>query len=123
MDAGTIFAILFCSAVVSGIICAVIADARGVNPGGWFFIGFLLNGMAIPFAAIALPYQANLEKKGIENGTHKKCPECAEVVKAEAVKCRYCHSTLEVEEQQDLEVEEQQETEPDRSQNEKQTEN
>ena len=55
---------------------------------------------SIPFAAIAQPSLIGIEKRGIMDGTHKKCPQCAEVVKAEAVKCRFCHSTLEVEEQQ-----------------------
>jgi len=30
----------------------------------------------------------------MENATMKKCPYCAEMVKSEAIKCRYCCSNL-----------------------------
>ena len=98
MEGISIIGIIFVVNIISGISCAAIADSRGVNPGGWFVLGLLLSVTALLFVSIALPNQKELSEKGIEKGTHKKCPYCAEVVRAEALKCRFCHSTLEVEE-------------------------
>ena len=95
METGELILLIFFVHVVSGIACAVIALERGVKAGGWFFLGFLLNLLAVLFVSIALPNPQQVAEDGIEKGTHKKCDYCAEVVKAEAVKCRYCHSPLE----------------------------
>lgn len=37
---------------------------------------------------------AAVELAAIQSGSARKCPSCAELVKAEAVKCRYCGSEL-----------------------------
>ena len=98
MQMSDIFGIIFVFSIVSGVTCAKIAHGRGVHSGGWFVLGFLLNLPAILFVSIAQPTQHAIETKGLENGTHKKCVYCAEVVKKEAVKCRYCASDIEGEE-------------------------
>ena len=90
--------ILVVLGIASGATCAMIAFMRGVSPGGWFVLGLLLNVPAILFVAIAQPTQYAIEQKGLQAGTHRKCDYCAEVVKREAVKCRYCASPLEVKE-------------------------
>ena len=82
--------------VVCGIACALIADVRGAHSGGWFVLGFLFSFAALLFVSIVPLNREKLGEEGIQKGTHKKCDYCAEVVKAEAVKCRYCASPLEV---------------------------
>ena len=98
MQISDVIGVFFVTGIVSGISCAGIAYIRGVSAGGWFVLGFLLDVPAILFVSIAQPTQYAIEAKGLEEGTHKKCDYCAEVVRAEAVKCRYCTSPLEVKE-------------------------
>ena len=86
------FVVLFC-----GGIAASIAHEKGRNAFGWFVLGLSVNFVAILFVSIAPPNQEKLDEKGISEGTRKRCPECDEVVRSTAKKCRYCHSTLEVE--------------------------
>ena len=98
MEIGLIIVTLFFTSIGSATACAIIAYNRGVNPGVWAVLGLILNIAALPFVAIALPTQSKIDEKGLISGTHKTCPECAEIVKAKAVKCKYCHSTLPLEE-------------------------
>ena len=53
---------------------------------GWFFLGVLVNVLAILFVAIAPQNKEVLGERGIEHGTRKTCPECAEVVKVKGKK-------------------------------------
>ena len=82
--------------ILSGIISAVIADGKGRNGCGWFILGCFLGPFGIIFALIVSKNQEAVENEAIQNGTMKKCPYCAELIKAEAVKCRYCGTELKI---------------------------
>ena len=85
------FLMLFCSIVSAGL-----AYDKGRNPIGWFCVGILGNVFAILAVLIAPENTSTLDERGIKRGTHKTCGFCDEVVKRNAVKCRYCHSPLDV---------------------------
>lgn len=79
-----------------GMAAGIIAHAKGRSGCGWFLLGFMLG----PFGLIVifLPSAANkMQQKAVSNGQagpYRKCPHCAEPVRLEARRCRFCGSPL-----------------------------
>ena len=40
--------------------------------------------------------QVKKDEEALDRGELRKCPSCAELVKAEAIKCRHCGDTLNI---------------------------
>lgn len=64
--------------VVLGVVPAMIADKKGYSFLLWYLFGLLLFIVALPIILLLDPVN------------QKKCPECAELVKPDAARCRFC---------------------------------
>ncbi len=72
--------------IIFGIVASVIAYGKGRNSLGWFIAGLLMGPFAL--VVVFLPPE---EKEGM----FVKCPACREVIREDAVTCRYCHAVFE----------------------------
>ncbi|RRJ34371.1 zinc ribbon domain-containing protein [Pandoraea apista] len=80
---------VFLLAVLLGLIPAVIAKGKGRSFGVWWIYGAALFIVALPHALLMKRSNEGIERQMASDGM-KKCPHCAEFIKADAKVCRYC---------------------------------
>jgi len=78
--------------LIVAVVCAfaggMILDAQG-RFGAGLVLGFLFG----PFG-LALAMVLRMSHPASAKADERKCPECAEVVKRDAVRCRFCGAGL-----------------------------
>lgn len=89
-----IFALWF----IGAIIVAIIASTMDRSGFGFFVLSLLLSpviSLIILLIVGSIKVSNDLQKQGAETPeTHVRCPDCRELVRADAHKCKHCGIAL-----------------------------
>lgn len=77
-----------------GVAGGIVMSNKGRSGCGGFAMGFLLGPIGLIIALVMQADHQEMDKRTLNQGGMRKCPQCAELIKPEARKCRYCGSEV-----------------------------
>ena len=76
------------------IITGVVAANKGRDVIGWLALAVFVAPLAL-LILLSLPKnQTQIDQRQMKSGGMAKCPCCAEMVKAEAIRCKHCAADI-----------------------------
>lgn len=90
-----------------GIAGGIVLGNKGRSGCGGFLLGFLLGPIGLVIALVMRADQGALERQDLASGTARRCPSCAEIVRAEALKCKHCGADLPPVDPEEIEIRQQ----------------
>ena len=77
--------------IILSFVAANVAADKGRSGGGILFLSLILSPVIGLILALCMAPNTNvIESEKIACGESKQCPFCAEVIKRQAVVCRFC---------------------------------
>jgi hypothetical protein len=86
---GLLLTLLFFDFIMA-LVAATTAESKGRDFVSWLFYGFCFPLISLVHALAMQPTADVATEQAARAGDLVKCPDCAEFVKSEARKCRYC---------------------------------
>ena len=84
------------TSLACGILGSFMAQSKGRSRLLGFFLGFVFAPFGLISAAMLASDESGNVRRGLISGELRKCPECAETIRREARKCRFCGSEIDL---------------------------